>query len=190
MPKTIHTPETPRLGELILPQTKLSEFKRVDAESATCKFHVNLAPRSISKLFNHLEWTLPGDTSSLDSFDTKLKGGNFILTCEAEETIVAKSKNGKVNTSAEVDIEYLEANSFQVQRLEIEGRKGKGFRRELRFTVKFKQDDGCALLESYMSQTGSRRGTLRLKYLPEPVQGTMPEATDEQRQAALEIPTE
>ena len=189
MPKTIHTPEAPRLGELILPQTKLAEFRRVDATSATAKFHVTLANKSISKLFRHLDWQMPGDTSSLDSFDTKLAGGNFILTAEAEETIETESKNGKVNSRAEVDIDYIQASGFQVQRLEIEGRKGKGFRRELRLTVKFKQDDGCALLEAYMMTTGSRKGTLRLRYMPEPVQSTI-EATDEQRQAALDIPTE
>ena len=80
MPKTIHTPEAPRLGELILPQTKLAEFRRVDATSATAKFHVNLAARSIPKLFAHLGWTLPGETQTKDDFETKLKGGNFILT--------------------------------------------------------------------------------------------------------------
>ena len=67
MPKTIHTPETPRLGELILPQTKLSEFKRVDAESATCKFHVNhraaLHLEAVQAISNG---HLPGDTSSLE----------------------------------------------------------------------------------------------------------------------------
>jgi hypothetical protein len=188
MSKTLHTPETPRLGELILPQTKLAEFRRVDAESATAKFHTLLANKSIPKLFKHLDWQLPGETSSLDSFDTKLAGGNFILTAEQDDTMEAKSRNGKVNTRAEVDIEYVQASSFQVLRMEIEGRKGKGFRRELRLAVKFKQDDGCALLEAYMMTTGQRRGTLRLRYLPEPVQAVI-EATDEQRQAALKIET-
>ena len=95
-----------------------------------------------------------------------------------------------MDTSAELDIDYLQADSFQVLRMEIEGRKGKGFRRELRFTVKSKEEDFCAQLESFMQQTGGKRATLRIRYLPQPVQTTTEEvsATDEQRQASLEIP--
>jgi len=51
--------------------------------------------------------------------------------------------------------------------------------------VTFKQQDACALLESYMMTTDNARGVLQLTYVEQPEQISLVEATDEQRQATL-----
>lgn len=158
---------------LTFPDARIAEFGRVDPASGWVKFQCNLNPKSINVIFGHFGWEAPGDKSKLETFDGKLEGGSFILT----------SKDKLVD--GEVDISYTTCNSFACHRFELEGRKKKGFRRELRFTVTFKQQDACALLESYMMTTDNARGVLQLTYVEQPEQISLVEATDEQRQATL-----
>ena len=165
-------PVEQRAFKATFPDARITEFGRMDPASGWVKFACNLSPQSIKVIFQHFGWEVPGDKSSLEKFDGKLEGGSFILN--AKDKLV----------SGGVDIDYVACNSFACHRFELEGRKKKGFRRELRFTVTFKQQDACALLESYMMTTDNARGVLQLSYVEQPEQITI-EATDEQRQATL-----
>jgi hypothetical protein len=155
---TVHTPgDTPRMNHISFPSVKIAEFGRVDPSSGWIKFQSSL-PKGFEKLFDLMGWDVPGDKTMSEKLEGKLEGGHLILT--AKDKLI----------EAEVDIEYVAMTDFSCLRLELEGRKGKGFRRELRFNVKFKQQDACALLESYQFQSDNARGSLKVTYMIEPVQ--------------------
>lgn len=170
--KTIHTPEG-KSYTLTFAGAKMAEIKRVDPASATVKFHCNLG-NGLSKLFDKMGWTQPGDKTTREDLEGKLMGGNFIFT--SQDKLV----------DAEVDIAYTDCKGFACHRFELEGRKKKGFRRELRFTITFKEQDGVAKLESYMMTTDNAKGSLKVVYFPEAVQDEMDLSNDEARQAVLE----
>lgn len=150
---------------------EIAEFGRVDATSGWIKWKVSLG-KDMPKLFEHMGWELPGVATTQESFEKKLTGGNFILT--AKDKLV----------EMEVDIAYQTAKSFTCFRFELKGRKKKGFRRELRFTMSFEQPDAAARLESYMQTVGSV-GSLKLIYYPEQVQTEIDLSSDEAQQAVL-----
>lgn len=145
------------MNHISFPSVKIAEFGRVDPSSGWIKFQSSL-PKGFEKLFDLMGWDVPGDKTMSEKLEGKLEGGHLILT--AKDKLI----------EAEVDIEYVAMTDFSCLRLELEGRKGKGFRRELRFNVKFKQQDACALLESYQFQSDNARGSLKVTYMIEPVQ--------------------
>jgi len=107
-------------------------------------------------------WDVPGAKTTSENLEGKLEGGHLILT----------SRDKLID--AEVDIEFSTITKFACHRFELEGKKGKGFRRELRFEVKFKRGDGATRLENYMMWTDNARGVLKVTYLLEPVEQQMP----------------
>lgn len=185
--KTIHTPPADEvaMNTITFPQAKLSEFGRVDAASGWIKFRCSL-PKGYEKLFELMDWQVPDTKTMLEKLEGTLKGGHLILT--SKEKLV----------DAEVDIEFDTIKDFACLRLELEGRKKKGFRRELRFSATYKCPDGAANLENYMMRVPDAIGSLKVTYLKEAVQEEMelqdqqanliPEgvhATDEQRKAVM-----
>ncbi len=201
MPKTLHTPapDEIELNTILFPSVKIAEFTRFDPSSGVIKFRSTL-PKGFETLFQTLGWEVPGDKTTMESLEGKLKGGHLLLSPKLnKETLKVKSTDGKVDTEADVDIEFGEIKDFQCLRLEIEGKKKKGFRRELRFKATFaaKATDSCANLEAYMERTDNAPGSLKVSYLPEPIQTTIShdesqsslidtEATEEEQQAAKE----
>lgn len=194
MSKRTVTPVTdPGMLAINFAGAKIAGIGRVDPKSASCTFHCSLG-RGIGKLFETMGWEVPGEKSSYEKLDGKLEGGNFIFTSVGEtEKLKVKSGDGKVNTEAEVDIDFGTITKFTCHRLEIEGRKKKGFRRELRFEATVKNEDGMALLEGYMMQTDNARGSLKVSYVKEAEQTEIPTddgqpslITEEQRNAASE----
>lgn len=87
----------------------------------------------------------------------------------------------------EFSLDCQRISGFQSVRLELEASKGKGHRTEIRFTVTFADPVGCRKLEAYMLTCG--KSTMAVSYEKAAVQEEIPEvvATDEQRQAAMEI---
>lgn len=167
--KTIHTPpEESHLSTITFPSAKIAEFGRVDPASGWIKFRCSL-PKGFEKLFELMGWDIPGEKTVSEKLDGKLTGGHMILT----------SKDKLVD--AEVDIEFESITGFECLRLELENRKGKGFRRELRFKAQFKCVDGAANLENYMMQTDNARGSLKVSYLREAVQPELPMDTPEEQ---------
>lgn len=170
---TVHTSgDTPRMNQITFPSVKIAEFGRVDPSSGWIKFQSSL-PKGFEKLFDLMGWDVPGDKTMSEKLEGKFEGGHIILT----------SKDKLVE--AEVDIEYVSITDFQCLRMELEGRKGKGFRRELRFNVKFKDETTCALLEAYQFKCDNARGSLKVTYLVEPVQTTL---VPEDVEAPIESP--
>jgi hypothetical protein len=180
--------EAPVMEKIRFEGAKMSQFGREDKAAAWVVFHCSLGAvdsRGFQGLFKRMGWSVPGEKVSMEKLDGSLSGGHFILT----------SQNKLVD--AEVEIAFGKMGGFSVHRFELEGKKKKGFRRELRFKSTFELEDGCALLESYMMRSDNARGTLQVTYLKEPVQTTIDdsaqlsipdvEATEEQKAAAREI---
>lgn len=79
-----------------------------------------------------------------------------------------------------VDLEINRVTKFEAVRLELEGKKGKGYRTELRFKVHFTDKAGARKLEQYMLTIGEGKGSLTVSYTK---QTELPLATTDQRQA-------
>lgn len=170
--KTIHAGANGKAHQIEFPTAEIAEITKFDPSAGRIKWRVSLA-KGMEALFEHMGWALPGETTTVESFATKLKGGNFIFT--SKEKLVDR----------EIDIAFVEIKGFTCHRFEITGRKKKGFRRELRFDMTFQAPGTAAEVESYMEQVGAE-GTLKVRHLPEESQTEMDLSSDEQRQAVLE----
>lgn len=86
-----------------------------------------------------------------------------------------------------IEIDISQVSSFQAIRLELEGKKGKGHRIELRFKVRSAQSDAARRLEVYMATIGEGKSSATVSYTRQ--ENLIPdvEATAEQRAAAMEI---
>lgn len=188
--KTVH-PVGEALLNINFVGAKIASIGRGDPKSASCTFHCVLG-KGMGKLFEKMGWEVPGEKCSMEKLDGKLDGGHFIMTGSGDpDQLKLKSTNGKVNTDAEVEIDFGSITDFACYRFEIEGRKGKGFRHELRFKATVKNEDGMALLESYMSQTGNGKGNLKVAYLKESVQEVLiPDVQAHDQQEVLETEPE
>lgn len=165
------------VSHITFPSAFIAAFSRVDPSSGEVKFHCELPLKGTDKLFDRMKWQVPADTTTEQGLEGNLEGGNFILT--AKDKLV----------SAEVDISFKEIKSFKCHRFEIKKHKGKGYRRELRFTITFDASEPTALakLEAYQFQCDNAIGSLKVNYVVKPEQEELVHATDEQRQAALGI---
>lgn len=162
--RTVNTPESTEAQNctFILPTAKLSELRRVDAMAASCKFHCLLG-KGFEVLFEQQGWQIPGDKTTLQGLQGKLTDGHFILS--SRDKLIP----------AEVELAFKSVTGFQLLRLELDGLKGKGFRRELRFSVTFEEIDGCAKLEAFMMRAPGSSGSLKITYLREAVQMVLAE---------------
>jgi hypothetical protein len=80
------------------------------------------------------------------------------------------------------DLTVSRLHKFEIVRLELEGKQGKGHRMELRFTAQFNDPEGGAKLESFMATIGEGKCSVTVSYTK---QETLPgvEATQEQMEA-------
>lgn len=172
-----------KMNSITFGATKIADFGRIDETTGWVRFHTNLRA-DCAELFERMGWLTPENRCSRKNLDGVLSGGYFILSCQ--DKLV----------DAEVNIEFQSIKGFECHRFELEGRKKKGFRRELRFRATFKCQDGAANLESYQIRTANSRGSLKVVYLKEQEtpgvdenQLQIPEviATDEQRSAVREM---
>jgi hypothetical protein len=93
------------VSHIVFPSVTIASFSRVDPSSGEVKFHCDLPMRGTDKLFERMNWQMPGDTTSEQKLDGKLEGGNFIFTSAPT-----------LGKAAEVDISFKEAKSFVCHR--------------------------------------------------------------------------
>ena len=152
-------------------------------------------------------------TVELVSFGRSRKGGKAIFAsslnanvqkkmgwAEIPESITASNLEGDLAATVitlepkepelkkhAFSLDVQRVHRFQSVRLELEGTKNKGHRTEIRFLVEFSDPTGCKKLEAYM-QTANK-SSMQVSYEKQVVQEEIPEvmATDEQRQAAMEL---
>ncbi len=171
--RTVHSPEA-AAKSIKFDGARITEIHRVDTAGGHVKYACGLG-RGYEKLFEKMGWNLPGEKTKSEKLEGKFEGGSLIHS--ASDKLV----------EAEYDIAYLVLSDFEMIRLEIEGKKKKGFRRELRFKATFKEQDACAKLESYMFESDNARGPLKVTYYPEQIQEEIDLSGDEARQAVLEV---
>jgi hypothetical protein len=170
---TINTPEAARLLKVTFHASRFAEVKRVDAASGSFKIVVKAGTgKPLEALCKRMAWQVPDEHTVLQNLEGKFLGGSLVMRC-----------NDKL-VDAEAELPYKSITGFAIHRLELEGRKGKGFRRELRFNGTFDYQEGCAVIESYMNRIGSATGELTITYLKEEVQPDLP--LTEAQQAVLE----
>lgn len=102
-----------------------------------------------------------------------LEGDLHATSCELIPSEGALKKHG-------IDLEINRVTKFEAVRLELEGKKGKGYRTELRFKVHFTDKAGARKLEQYMLTIGQGKGALTVSYTKQEV---LPLATTDQQQA-------
>lgn len=144
--------------------------------------------------------TITFTAAKLESFSRNQNGGKAKFSCglntkvmqamgwvEIPECLTGADLEGELHATAaqfipsdtqleahKFDLEISEISKFESVRLEIEGKKGKGHRTELRFVVEFGDQRGAAKLEKYMvSAAGDSKASLKVSYTPEPVQGEL-----------------
>ena len=115
-------------------------------------------------------WGIGSGNTSV-SLEGELHASSMILT--PKEAGLAKHK-------LEMDIQSV--TGFEAVRFEAEGKKGKGFRYEIHFKVKFASKDACRDLERYMLTMGEGKGTLQVSY----VKQTEMDLTDSQERLISE----
>jgi hypothetical protein len=155
---------------MIFGMAQIDSCGRGDPAKATLKFCCGLG-KNFEALFARMKWQVPADRIGMQKLDGKLSG-SFVL--RAEDKLV----------QAELSLDFKEMSSFQCLRLELERKKGKGFRRELRFNVVTEEEDALAKIEAYMQACNNSRGSLQVDYIVEPEQTTIP---DDTKQTSMEL---
>ncbi len=103
------------------------------------------------------------------------------------ETCELTPSQGELRKHA-IELKINRVHSFQTVRLELEGKKGKGHRTELRFDVAFTDTSGARKLENYIQTLGDEgKGTLSVSYV---VQEALPLQDPEAAQRVLETQVE
>lgn len=107
------------------------------------------------------------------------------LEGELASSLVMLTPKDKELEKHSVDLDCTKVCSFELVRLELEGKKGKGYRQELRFKVHFNDVKGGRKLEEYLLTCG--KGQLVVSYTKQPVQETIPGTEDEDKQEKLSV---
>ena len=167
---TVHTPEPERLLKVVFSRARIAEVKLSDASTGSFKFHIKMGPpKQLDSLCRKMGWQVPDDKTTEQGLEGKLEGGSIVLLCDTN-----------IGKAVEIDMPFKAISGFKLLRLELEQKKGKGFRRELRFNGTFDYAEGAATFESYMNRTANTEGTLTVTYLKENVQ-TAIELTEAQQ---------
>jgi hypothetical protein len=141
---------------LKFPTAQLLSFTR-KPESGVAKFSSTLP----SDVMAQMEWT---------DIPECLTGAN--LEGELAASVVELiPKDAQLKRHA-VELQTTKVNKFETVRLELEGKKGKGHRTELRFEVVFNDPKGARMLEEYMQTAG--KCEVRISYERAAKQETLP----------------
>ena len=82
----------------------------------------------------------------------------------ASSFILKPNESGLAKHKLEMD-NVQSVTNFEAIRYEVEGKKGKGFRHEIHFKVKFAGKDACRDLERYMLTIGEGKASLTVSYV-------------------------
>lgn len=91
-----------------------------------------------------------------------LEGDLHATTCELIPSESALKKHG-------IELEISRVTKFETVRLDLEGKKDKGHRTELRFKIHFTDKNGARKLEQYMLTIGEGKASLTVSYTKQEV---------------------
>lgn len=147
----------------------LKSISRKPSSGGEAKFSANLTA-AVQKKMGWGEMP-PYETSA--NLEGDLAAQSMILG--AKDTLMA---------AYEISVDIQSAGGFEAIRKELPGKRAKGFRHVLHFTVKF-ADNAMGLLEEYMLKVPEEKGSMTILYVPRAAQADLPQQTNEQRQATL-----
>lgn len=96
------------------------------------------------------------------------------LDGELDATQIDITPADKALAKHAMTLEISRVKKFEVVRMELEEKRGKGHRNELRFVVEFPDLQGCKKLEAYILTAG--KSTVKVAYTPQAVQEELPGA--------------
>lgn len=173
--------------KLTIPRATISDYWGVGPLNASVVFHARPSPPDLKAIFEHMGWSAPAKKDQMKKLDGQLIGGTFILSAKLsdEDKLKLKSKDGFVDTEAEIDLGFKTVGDFQVKRMEVEGKRGKGFRWELRFKITSDHRGFAAQIENYMALTDNAQGALIISYMEnkQPEQQKLDGVTDDKQMA-------
>jgi len=148
--------------KLTFTSVQLDKFSR-NREGCTAKFSASLNSDVIGKM----GWTeIPECLTSSD-----LEGE---IACTSLELV----PSDKEMTKHAMSLDLAKVKKFQTQRLELEGKRGKGHRTELWFSVESADPQAARKLELYLLVAGKSK--MVVSYEPVAKQDVLPGATAEQ----------
>lgn len=94
----------------------------------------------------------------------------FLTSCKPEGEIAGATTMEIMPKDAELrkfgrDLQISKVHGFELLRLEIEGKRDKGHRIELRFSVSFQDQKGARILEEYLMTAGEAKSTVTVSYV-------------------------
>ena len=143
-------------SKLVFPTVELESFGR-DREGGTAKFKSTLS----GDVMSAMGWVEMPECATGADLEGELAVRTFELTPKDE---------GLKRHRTEIEVHKV--GKFKTVRLELEGKKGKGHRTELRFTVWFADTTGARKLEEYILTAGKSK--LVLSYEPAAKQDELP----------------
>ncbi len=132
----------------------LEKVDRV-AAAATLHFQCELTA-SVGK---HLEWGDLPDGSKKSAMDGQLAGGSFVLSPQQGKQMAIKE-----TLPDELSANLLTCGGFVITRMNLEGTKGKGFRRKITFALKSPDEDAAAKAEGWLTSVGDLKASLSVSY--------------------------
>jgi hypothetical protein len=85
-----------------------------------------------------------------------------------------------------IDFKVTTVKGFEVVRYDLEGKKNKGYRYELHFSIEFVDMTACRELEGFITHIGDQKSTLTVSYTKAAEQTDLPLQSEEVRQARMQ----
>lgn len=147
----------------------LKSFSRADA-SGSAKFSCNYT----QTVKEAMEW---GDAAEY------YKSGKLDGDLTGRKMTIRPSDGPLEKFTIEVDITSV--YGFELTRYEIEGKRGKGHRWELHFTVDFNDPTGCRYLEEFKVNCGKGKASITISHEPQAKQDSLPGTELDSKQSKL-----
>lgn len=123
---------------VVFPAAIVTEFGR-DLGGGWIKFKCNFG----AKVCKAMGWEEPHEKETISSLEGELSATRLILTPSQKELQMHA-----------IDVEVSKVSGFKCVRLELEGQRGNGYRRELRFEASFSAAEIAGKLEQYLLTCG------------------------------------
>jgi hypothetical protein len=139
--------------------------------------------RDLSKATAQLSSSLTGPVASAMGWtDIPECATGANLDGELGATLLEISPKDKELSKHGFQLKVSKVYDFEVVRLELEGKSGKGHRQELRFKAAISDEQGMRKIEAYQLTIGEGKGSCTVHYEPQPIQAELPGTADDQQE--------
>ena len=135
-------------NKIIFTNVSLLSFQRTSKEASA-----KLSAAFNDQIIKAMAWAEVPECLSGGSLDGKLNA----TSCRLEPNEKSLRAHG-------IDLDLSMASDFSYTRLELEGKKGRGHRLELRFKITLADNEACAKLERYLLTIGPSPSKLSINH--------------------------